>query len=157
MIRTGGQTGSFPSPKISNHYEPNESCQTNIRKRSVCPRFRQGVSDVEAPEAAIGVPAESSGHRLRTNVELIFVKAEGVGIEIEDVGIARAQGDFELRRGGVEVVRGARDGAVAGPVGSCALPADRREAWALVSLRSYGVRITWRKSVRARPIRIYLC
>jgi len=36
---TGGQTGSFPSLKISNHYETNESCQTNIRKRSLCPRF----------------------------------------------------------------------------------------------------------------------
>src|SRR6266481_5908483 len=39
LLGTGGQTGSFPSLKISNHYEPNESCQTNIRKRSVCPRF----------------------------------------------------------------------------------------------------------------------
>ncbi len=41
---TGGQTGSFPSLKISNHYEPNESCQTNIRKRSVCPRFPSPIS-----------------------------------------------------------------------------------------------------------------
>src|SRR5258708_3188717 len=37
--RTGGQTGSFPSLEISNQYEPNERCQTNIRKRSVCPQF----------------------------------------------------------------------------------------------------------------------
>src|SRR5216683_5875315 len=41
---TGGQTGSFPSLKISNHFEPNESCQTNIRKRSVCPRFPSPIS-----------------------------------------------------------------------------------------------------------------
>src|SRR6266849_7740672 len=44
----GGQTGSFPSPKISNHYEPNESCQTNIRKRCVCPRFRRTSSSSPA-------------------------------------------------------------------------------------------------------------
>src|SRR5216684_5795489 len=34
----GGQTGSFPFCGISNHYEPNESCQTNIRIRPFCPR-----------------------------------------------------------------------------------------------------------------------
>src|SRR5216684_9139715 len=39
----GGQTGSFPFCGISNHYEPNESCQTNIRIRPVCPRVRPRV------------------------------------------------------------------------------------------------------------------
>ncbi len=33
-----GQTGSHPSLKTSNHYELNESCQTNIRERPVSPR-----------------------------------------------------------------------------------------------------------------------
>src|SRR5712664_1316509 len=32
-----GQTGSFRYSGVSNHCEPNESCQTNIRKRRVCP------------------------------------------------------------------------------------------------------------------------
>src|SRR6266478_3792826 len=35
----GGQTGSFPFSEVSSHYEPSESCETNIRKRPVCPRF----------------------------------------------------------------------------------------------------------------------
>src|SRR5258708_28945250 len=34
----GGQTGSFPFFEVSSHYEPSESCETNIRKRPVCPR-----------------------------------------------------------------------------------------------------------------------
>src|SRR5260370_22720460 len=33
----GGQTGSFPFSEVSSHYEPSESCETNIRKRPVCP------------------------------------------------------------------------------------------------------------------------
>src|SRR5260370_14642366 len=33
-----GQTGSFPFFEVSSHYEPSESCETNIRKRPVCPR-----------------------------------------------------------------------------------------------------------------------
>src|SRR5229473_6155837 len=35
----GGQTGSFPFFEVSSHHEPSESCETNIRKRPVCPRF----------------------------------------------------------------------------------------------------------------------
>ncbi len=35
----GGQTGSFPFSEVASHYEPNESCETNVRKRSACPRF----------------------------------------------------------------------------------------------------------------------
>src|SRR5229473_2318178 len=34
----GGQTGSFPFSEVSSHYEPSESCETNIRKRPLCPR-----------------------------------------------------------------------------------------------------------------------
>src|SRR6266478_2504899 len=34
----GGQTESFPLSEVSSHYEPSESCETNIRKRPVCPR-----------------------------------------------------------------------------------------------------------------------
>src|SRR5713101_9289455 len=34
----GGQTGSFPFSEVFSHYEPSESCETNIRKRPVCPR-----------------------------------------------------------------------------------------------------------------------
>jgi len=37
----GGQTGSFPFFEVSSHYEPGESCETNIRKRPVCPRVRR--------------------------------------------------------------------------------------------------------------------
>ena len=39
----GGQTGSFPFSEASSHYEPSESCETNIRKRPVCPRVRPRV------------------------------------------------------------------------------------------------------------------
>src|SRR6266478_8336830 len=35
----GGQTGSFPFSEVSSHYEPSEACETNIRKRPVCPQF----------------------------------------------------------------------------------------------------------------------
>src|SRR6266481_3255524 len=38
-----GQTGSFPFSEVSSRYEPSESCETNIRKRPVCPRFRGSV------------------------------------------------------------------------------------------------------------------
>ena len=34
----GGQTGSFPFSEVSSHYEPSESCETNIRKPPVCSR-----------------------------------------------------------------------------------------------------------------------
>src|SRR6266436_8341510 len=33
-----GQTGSFPYSESLRHYQSNYSCQTNIRKRPVCPR-----------------------------------------------------------------------------------------------------------------------
>src|SRR5712691_11623031 len=46
LLGSRGQTGSFPPLKISNHYEPTETCQTNIRKRSVCPRFPENVPSV---------------------------------------------------------------------------------------------------------------
>src|SRR6266852_1694450 len=39
----GGQTESFPLSEVSSHYEPSESCETNIRKRPVCPRFLSPV------------------------------------------------------------------------------------------------------------------
>jgi len=38
-----GTDGKFPYSEISNHYEPNESCQTNIRKRPSVPKFRPQV------------------------------------------------------------------------------------------------------------------
>src|SRR6267378_5131067 len=43
LLRVGtrvGTDGKFPCSEISNRYEPNESCQTSIRKRPVCPRYR---------------------------------------------------------------------------------------------------------------------
>src|SRR5258708_3089438 len=40
----GGQTGSFPFSEVSSHYEPSESCETNIRKRPVCPRVPTRLS-----------------------------------------------------------------------------------------------------------------
>src|SRR5229473_8081216 len=46
-----GQTGSFPFSEVSSHYEPSESCETNIRKRPVCPRFPSPV-----PRFPKGVP-----------------------------------------------------------------------------------------------------
>src|SRR6266852_4224417 len=48
----GEQTGSFPFSEVSSYYEPSESCETNIRKRSVCPRVQtpKGV-----PPARLGL------------------------------------------------------------------------------------------------------
>jgi hypothetical protein len=36
-LGAGGQTGSFPTLKVSNHYEPNDRYHRNIRKRPICP------------------------------------------------------------------------------------------------------------------------
>src|SRR5713101_3415325 len=33
-----GRTGSFPFSEVASHYEPSESCETNIRKRPFCPQ-----------------------------------------------------------------------------------------------------------------------
>jgi hypothetical protein len=44
LTGTGGQTGSFPYSEISNHYEPNEACQTSIRKRPLRPPFLSPIS-----------------------------------------------------------------------------------------------------------------
>src|SRR5260370_14227402 len=43
-FETWGQTGSFPFSEVSSHYEPSESCETNIRKRPVCPRVPTRLS-----------------------------------------------------------------------------------------------------------------
>src|SRR6267378_6003510 len=51
----GGQTGSFPFSELSSHYEPSESCETNIRKRPVCPRVPPS-----SPEFPKGAPPASA-------------------------------------------------------------------------------------------------
>src|SRR5260370_7585141 len=47
-VRTDGK---FPVSEISHHYEPNESCQTNTRKRSVCPRVPPEFPRVPSPSS----------------------------------------------------------------------------------------------------------
>src|SRR5258708_24951904 len=47
-----GQTGSYPFSESSTHYEPDKSCRTNIRKRSVCPRVWSSPSLVPEFDAA---------------------------------------------------------------------------------------------------------
>ena len=44
FVDGGGQTGSFPLSEVSSHYEPSESCETNIRKRPVRPRVPVRIS-----------------------------------------------------------------------------------------------------------------
>src|SRR5260370_1094372 len=43
QTREGGQRGSCTLSETANRYEPYPSCQTNIRKRSVCPRIRPRI------------------------------------------------------------------------------------------------------------------
>jgi len=60
--------------KISNRCKPNESCQTNIRKRSVCPQFRP-----QFPNFLIFSSSESLFSVFSTHSLLSFVKLTGFG------------------------------------------------------------------------------
>src|SRR6266481_3387050 len=59
-----GQTGSFPFSEVSSHYEPSESCETNIRKRPVCPRVPR------VPKFSPSSPSSSASQAGRSTLEV---------------------------------------------------------------------------------------
>src|SRR5580704_17105870 len=54
-----GQTGCFPYPENLQSLRANESCQTNIRKRSVCPQFPSPV--FQFPPVSQHLPSDRLG------------------------------------------------------------------------------------------------
>src|SRR6266404_2492074 len=58
--RVWGQTGSFPYSESPQSLSVKQSCQTNIRKRSVCPRVQRSHHDLERSDRK---PARTSSEK----------------------------------------------------------------------------------------------